>query len=111
MTAAAPAQDHLWLPFTPNRHFHHQPRVMVKADGMHFTTQEGQQVLDGISSLWCVVAGHNQAPINEAITRQLQTLDYATAFQFGTDRAFEAAQRIVAGTGADLQAGLFGIVV
>ena len=48
MTAAAPAQDHLWLPFTPNRHFHHQPRVMVKADGMHFTTQEGQQVLDGI---------------------------------------------------------------
>lgn len=102
MTAAAPTQDHLWLPFTPNRHFHQQPRVMVKADGMHFTTQDGQQVLDGISSLWCVVAGHNQAPINEAITRQLQTLDYATAFQFGTDRAFEAAQRIAAFAPGDL---------
>ena len=94
--------EHLWLPFTPNRHFLQQPRVMVKANGMHFTTQGGQQVLDSISSLWCVVAGHNQASINEAISRQLNDLDYATAFQFGSDRAFEAAQRIAEFAPGDL---------
>ena len=58
--------NHMWLPFTPNRDFRQSPRVLVGADGMHFTTQEGQRVLDGISSLWCVGAGHNRAPINEA---------------------------------------------
>ena len=99
--------DHLWLPFTPNRQFHQQPRVMVGADGMHFTTQQGQQVLDGISSLWCVVAGHNIKPINEAIHQQLERLDYATAFQFGSDRAFEAAHRIADWAPGDLNKVLF----
>ena len=101
------SMDHLWLPFTPNRQFQQQPRVMVAADGMHFTTQQGQQVLDGISSLWCVVAGHNVKPINEAIAQQLTHLDYATAFQFGTDRAFEAAQRIAEFAPGDLNKVLF----
>jgi beta-alanine--pyruvate transaminase len=100
-------QNHLWLPFTPNRQFLDQPRIMVGADGMHFTTQQGQQVLDGISSLWCVVAGHNVKPINEAIAQQLTRLDYATAFQFGTDRAFEAAQRIAEFAPGDLNKVLF----
>ena len=107
MSQAPASMDHLWLPFTANRHFQQQPRVMVQADGMHFTTQEGQQVLDGISSLWCVVAGHNRAPINEAITRQLHALDYATAFQVGNDRAFEAADRVAALAPGDLNKVLF----
>jgi beta-alanine--pyruvate transaminase len=65
-----------WLPFTPNRSFQKDPRVFVAADGMYFTTQDGRQVLDGISSLWCVAAGHNRWEINEAIKQQLDTLDY-----------------------------------
>ena len=107
MSQAPASMDHLWLPFTANRHFLQQPRVMVQADGMHFTTQAGQQVLDGISSLWCVVAGHNRAPINQAITQQLKTLDYATAFQVGNDRAFEAADRIAALAPGDVNKVLF----
>ncbi len=52
--------DNHWLPFTPNRHFKKNPRVFVAADGMTFTTHDGKQVIDGISSLWCVGAGHNR---------------------------------------------------
>ena len=66
--------DNQWLPFTPNRSFRKDPRVFVGADGMHFTTHDGKQVIDGISSLWCVGAGHNRKPINEAIKKQLDTL-------------------------------------
>jgi glutamate-1-semialdehyde aminotransferase len=58
--------DNQWLPFTPNRSFKKDPRVFTAASGMHFTTPDGRQVLDGISSLWCVGAGHNVKPINEA---------------------------------------------
>jgi beta-alanine--pyruvate transaminase len=99
--------DNHWLPFTPNRHFRKDPRVFVAADGMHFTTHEGHQVLDGISSLWCVGAGHNRKPINEAIKKQLDTLDYATAFQASNDKAFRAAEMIAAMAPGDLNKVLF----
>jgi beta-alanine--pyruvate transaminase len=99
--------DNHWLPFTPNRHFKKDPRVFVKADGAHFTTHDGKQVLDGISSLWCVAAGHNRQPINEAIKKQLDTLDYATAFQAGNDQAFKAAEMIAGMAPGDLNKVLF----
>ncbi len=99
--------DSQWLPFTPNRHFRKQPRVFTAADGMHFTTHEGQRIVDGISSLWCVGAGHNRKPINDAITRQLGTLDYATAFQASNDQAFLAAERIAQLAPGDLSKVLF----
>ena len=101
------SMDHQWLPFTPNRHFRKDPRVFVAAEGMHFTTHDGRQVLDGISSLWCVGAGHNRKPINEAIKKQLDTLDYATAFQASNDQAFKAAQMIAEMAPGDLNKVLF----
>ncbi len=99
--------DHQWLPFTPNRHFRLDPRVLVAAEGMHFTTHNGKKVLDGISSLWCVGAGHNRRPINEAIKKQLDTLDYATAFQASNDKAFQAAEMIATMAPGDLNKVLF----
>ncbi|MDP3607145.1 MAG: aminotransferase class III-fold pyridoxal phosphate-dependent enzyme [Polaromonas sp.] len=99
--------DHQWLPFTPNRSFKKEPRVFVAADGMFFTTHDGKQVLDGISSLWCVGAGHNRKPSNEAIKKQLDTLDYATAFQASNDQAFQAAEMIAAMAPGDLNQVLF----
>jgi beta-alanine--pyruvate transaminase len=96
-----------WLPFTPNRSFGQDPRIFVAADGMHFTTHDGRQVLDGISSLWCVGAGHNRWEISEAIKQQLDTLDYSTAFNASNDKAFEAAERIAALAPGDLNKVLF----
>jgi beta-alanine--pyruvate transaminase len=99
--------EHQWLPFTPNRSFKKDPRVFVAADGMHFTTHDGKQVIDGISSLWCVGAGHNRKPINDAIKKQLDTLDYATAFQASNDQAFKAAELIAGMAPGDLNKVLF----
>jgi beta-alanine--pyruvate transaminase len=99
--------DHHWLPFTPNRSFQQDPRIFVAAEGMHFTTHDGRQVIDGISSLWCVAAGHNRREINEAIKRQLDTLDYATAFHASNDQAFKAAEMIAAMAPGDLNKVLF----
>ena len=99
--------DSHWLPFTPNRQFRQDPRIFVAADGMEFTTHDGRKVIDGISSLWCVGAGHRRAPINEAIKRQLDTLDYATAFQASNDQAFKAASMIAAMAPGDLNKVLF----
>jgi beta-alanine--pyruvate transaminase len=99
--------DNQWLPFTPNRSFKNDPRVFTAASGMYFTTHDGRQVLDGISSLWCVGAGHNVKPINEAIKKQLDTLDYATAFQASNPKAFKAAEMLAEMAPGDLNKVLF----
>lgn len=90
-----PNFDAFWMPFTANRQFRQAPRLLVAADGMHYTDADGRQVLDGAAGLWCVNAGHNRRPIVEAIQRQAATLDYAPPFQMGHPLAFEAAERLV----------------
>jgi beta-alanine--pyruvate transaminase len=85
-----------WLPFTPNRAFKASPRLIARAKDMHYYTPDGRAVLDGTAGLWCTNAGHNRAPIVEAIRAQAAELDYAPAFQFSHPKAFELASRIAA---------------
>ncbi len=83
-----------WMPFTANRQFKANPRIFVSAEGMHYTSADGRKILDGAAGLWCVNAGHGRKDIAQAVERQLQTLDYATAFQMGHPGAFELAARL-----------------
>ncbi len=84
-----------WMPFTANRQFKSKPRILSKASGMHYWTPEGRQILDGVAGLWCVNAGHGRREIVEAVSRQLETMDYAPPFQMGSPPAFELANAIV----------------
>ena len=56
-----------WMPFTPNRRFKADPRMLERAEGMYYFTPEGRRVLDATSGLWCVNAGHNRPRIVAAI--------------------------------------------
>ena len=85
----------LWMPFTANRQFKANPRLLVSAKDMHYTSHDGRQILDGIAGLWAVNAGHCRAPIVEAIKKQAESLDYATGFQLHSPAAFQAAERLV----------------
>ncbi len=91
-----------WMPFTANRQFKAAPRMLARAEGMHYFTPDGRQVLDGVAGLWCVNAGHNRAPIVEAIRKQAGVLDYAPPFQMGHPLAFEAAAKLAALLPGDL---------
>jgi beta-alanine--pyruvate transaminase len=84
-----------WMPFTANRQFKSAPRMVAKAEGMYYTTDDGRRILDGFAGLWCCNAGHGRKPIVEAIQRQAATMDYAPAFQMGHPLAFELANRVV----------------
>ncbi len=91
-----------WMPFTGNRQFKADPRIIVRAEGVHFVAADGRRVLDGLSGLWCCGAGHNRPEIADAVAQQLRTLDYAPAFQFGHPLAFELANKIKGLTPAGL---------
>jgi beta-alanine--pyruvate transaminase len=91
-----------WVPFTPNRAFKKAPRLISRAKDMHYYTVDGKAVIDGSAGMWCCNAGHNRAPIVEAIQRQAAELDYPPAFQFSHPKAFELASRIAALAPGDL---------
>ena len=96
-----------WMPFTSNREFKSNPRLLASAKGMHYTTVDGREVLDGIAGMWCVNAGHCREPIVEAVQRQVATMDYATAFQMGHPAEFELASRLSAILPGDIDHAFF----
>ncbi|MBM29786.1 MAG: aspartate aminotransferase family protein, partial [Gammaproteobacteria bacterium] len=88
------AMDAYWMPFTSNREFKNDPRMLATAKGMYYTTTGGDQVMDGISGLWCCNAGHCHPHIVKAIQEQAAELDYSTAFQIGYPATFRLAERL-----------------
>jgi beta-alanine--pyruvate transaminase len=88
------ALDAFWMPFTANRQFKANPRLLARAQGMHYWTDDGREVLDGVAGLWCVNAGHARREITEAVTKQLGTMEFAPTFQMGHPIAFELANRL-----------------
>ncbi len=89
-----PDLEAYWMPFTGNRFFKQNPRLIARAKGMHCWTHDGKQLLDTIAGLWCCNAGHCHPKIVEAIQTQAETLDYATAFQLGHPKIFELANKL-----------------
>jgi beta-alanine--pyruvate transaminase len=88
--------DAFWMPFTANRQFKANPRMLARAEGMYYWTADGREVLDGVSGLWCVNAGHGRREISDAVARQLNTMEFAPTFQMGHPIAFELANRLAA---------------
>ena len=64
-----------WMPYTGNRQFKADPRMIVGADGIYYIDDKGRRIMDGLSGLWCSGAGHNRPEISSAVARQLETLD------------------------------------
>ncbi len=94
--------DALWMPFSDNRYFKANPRLLASAKGMYYQTPEGRQVLDGTSGLWCSNAGHGREAIVEAIRDQAGRLDFAPTFQLGHPLAFQVAAQVGAIMPGDL---------
>ena len=92
--AQLPDLSHLWMPFTANKQFKAQPRLLAGAKGMYYTSADGRQILDGTAGLWCVNAGHCREEIVSAIAKQAGEMDYAPGFQLGHPLAFEAATAV-----------------
>ncbi len=83
-----------WMPFTANRQFKSAPRMLVSADGVHYTVDDGRKLIDGSAGMWCVNAGHGRAKIVAAVQRQVAEMAYAPAFQWGHPAAFELSSRL-----------------
>jgi len=104
---STPELDAYWMPFTANRQFKKSPRMFVKSSGMHYWTDDGRQILDGVAGLWCVNAGHARPRIVQAIQAQAAEMDYAPPFQMAHPKAFELADKLAKLTPAGLNKVFF----
>jgi beta-alanine--pyruvate transaminase len=85
-----------FMPFSMNRQFKKAPRLVSRAEGIHYYTPEGRQIVDGTSGLWCVNAGHCRPKIAARVAQAVATLDFAPPFQLGHPQAFEFADKVAA---------------
>ena len=94
-------QEH-WMPFTSNRDFKEKPRLIIEAKGVYLKNHQGQIQIDASSGLFCNPLGHGRKEITNAVTKQLEQLDYVQPFQQGFGGSFELARRIAKHTPGNL---------
>ncbi len=83
-----------WMPFTANKAFKADPRLVVKSEGVYGWDHKGGQVIDGSSGLFCVPAGHGRKLIADAVHEALMTNDYVAPFGLGHPTSFALAQKV-----------------
>jgi len=86
--------ENYWMPFTANRDFKADPRIIVRGEGVYMYTPEDEAILDGSSGLFCCAAGHSRPEIAEAVYAQLQQAAYVPPFQLSQPLSFELARRV-----------------
>ncbi len=96
--AVLQVKDHryLWHPFTQMQEwFAEEPLIIDRGEGNFLIDVEGNRYLDGVSSLWCNVHGHNRREIDEAIIAQLGRIAHSTLLGLCHPPAILLAERLV----------------
>jgi adenosylmethionine---8-amino-7-oxononanoate aminotransferase len=89
-------KQHVWHPFTPMKLWHESdPLVIVGAEGVHLIDSDGNRYLDGVSSLWCNVHGHQVPEIDQAIREQLGKVSHTTMLGLASEPAILLAERLM----------------
>jgi adenosylmethionine-8-amino-7-oxononanoate aminotransferase len=88
----------VWHPFTNMREWcapEHEPLVLVEGHGALLCDSRGREYIDGNSSIWTNIHGHNHPHINAAIRRQLDRVAHTSFLGFTNPAAIELARAIV----------------
>lgn len=87
--------DHVWHPFTQATEWEEEEPLIIEAGlGCTLMDVHGNQYLDGISSLWTNVHGHNHPVINQAIRDQMDRISHSTMLGQAGRPSIELARRI-----------------
>ena len=92
------ADDHryLWHPFTQQQQWvEEEPLVIERGEGCRLLASDGRWYLDGNSSLWVNLWGHDRPELKDAMAAQLEQVPHATFLGLTNPPAIEAARRLV----------------
>lgn len=87
---------HVWHPFTQMRDWlKREPIVITRGKGAILEDQHGKKYIDGNSSIWTNLHGHNHAKINSAINRQLRKIAHSSALGLANEPGSHLAANLV----------------
>ena len=86
--------EEFWIPFTDNRGFKKDPRLIVQGRGVYMTDHKGGRVIDGSSGLFCSPAGHCHPKIIEAVHAALSEITFVAPFGTAHPLAFALAEEL-----------------
>ena len=89
---------HLWHPFTQMQDWcapDHDPVIIDRGEGSFLYDTEGNRYLDGNSSIWTNIHGHNHPVINAAIREQAEKIAHCSALGFTNEPAIRLARALV----------------
>ena len=88
----------LWHPFTPMQAWcaqDHEPLLLTSAQGCKLVDQHGRSYLDGNSSIWTNIHGHNHPTINASIKNQLGKVAHTSFLGFSHEPAIQLAEKLI----------------
>jgi len=89
-------QRYLWHPFTQmSEWMDGRPVVIERGEGNYLVDTEGHRYLDGISSMWVNLHGHDHPRIRDAIHAQLDRIAHSTLLGLASIPSIEVAERLV----------------
>jgi putrescine aminotransferase len=75
------SSEHHLAPFSDYKQLKEKgPRIVTRAEGVYLWDSEGNQILDGMSGLWCVAIGYGRDELADAASRQMRELPYYNLF-------------------------------
>lgn len=91
-------KKHCWHPFTQQETWtssDHQPLMIDSGKGVWLYDTQGNKYIDGNSSIWTNIHGHNHPLINQAMKDQLDKISHSSYLGFGHSLASELALKLV----------------
>ena len=83
----------VWHPFTQMAEY--EPLIIERAEGCVLVDIDGNEYIDGVSSLWCNVHGHRHPTLDAAIREQLDRVAHVTSLGCSNPTTIKLARRLV----------------
>ena len=89
-------KKYIWHPFTQMQDWLSSNNIVVKSGtGAWLIDTHGNRYLDGVSSLWVNVHGHNNCRLNDSIKSQLEKISHSTLLGLAGVPSIELAEKLV----------------
>ena len=91
-------RTHVWHPFTQQQGWEadEPPLIIERGEGVRLFDTDGNSYLDGVSSLWCTVHGHQREEIDQAVREQLGRVAHSTMLGLSHPGAIQLAAKLSA---------------
>ncbi len=90
------SKQNMWYPFAQMKQLNNEEHLIIeRGEGIYLYDIEGKKYIDGISSIWTNVHGHNHPKLNEAIINQVHKVSHSTLLGQTNSVAIELSDKII----------------